>query len=64
MKHLVMTWRWSHLVKSADAFLPASTVFNVGHFMMEDEVAEKVRELHWYIAYYHVLQWVGEAVTR
>ena len=59
-KCLVATWWWSQLVKCADAYPPAPTVFNVGQFMMEDEVAEKDGELHLYIAYSHMLQW-GES---
>ena len=56
-------WRWSQLVKGADACLPAPSVFNVGQFMTEDEVVEKEEEQHWYVTYSSMLQWVGEAVT-
>ena len=29
--------------------------------MTEEEVAEGVGEPHWFMAYSHALQWVGEA---
>ena len=37
-KCLVAMWRWSQLVKGADACPPAPTIFNIGQFMTEDEV--------------------------
>ena len=38
----MVMWRWSVLVKGADACLPAPTILNMGQFMTEEEVAEKV----------------------
>ena len=62
-KCLIVIWRWSQLVKGTDTCPPAPAIFNVGQFMTEKEVMEKVGELHWYIAYSCALQRVGEAVT-
>ena len=55
-KHLIMMWRWSLHVHGGEACPPAPTVFNVKQFMTENEVAEKVGEPHWFIAYSHALQ--------
>ena len=37
------------------------TPLNIGQFMTKEEVAEGVGEPHWFVAYSHALQWVGEA---
>ena len=61
-KHLMM-WRWSLRMWGKGACPPAPTIFNIGQFMTEDEVAENVWEPHWFITYSHAIQWVGEAVS-
>ena len=39
----------------------APTVLNIGQFMTKEEVAEGMGEPHWFMAYSHALQCVGEA---
>ena len=60
-KHLLTAWRWSIKVCGEDACPPTPTVLNIGQFMTEEEVAEGVGEPHWFMAYSHALQQVGEA---
>ena len=62
-KWMVMVWRWSLCVWGKEAFPPVPPVFNIRQFMTEDEVAEKVGEPHWFIAYSHAVQWAGEAAS-
>ena len=60
-KHLLMVWRCSMKVHGEDACPSAPTILNIRQFMTEEEVAEGVGEPHWFVAYSHALQWVGEA---
>ena len=63
-KHLLVAWRWSIRVCGEDACPPAPTILNISQFTTEEEVAEGVGEPHWFVAYSHALQWVGEAARR
>ena len=60
-KCLLTVWRWSIKVLGEDVCLPGPTALNIGQFMTKEEVAEGVGEPHWFVAYSHTLQWVGEA---
>ena len=55
-KHLLVAWRWSIKVQGEDVCPPAPTVFNIGQFMTEEEMAEGVGEPHWFVAYSHARQ--------
>ena len=45
--------------------LPARpTALNIGQFMTKEEVEEGVGEPHWFVAYSHVLQQVGETAHK
>ena len=63
-KCLLMAWRCSIKVRGEDICPPAPTIFNIGQFMTEEEVAEGVGEPHWFMAYSHTLQQVGKAAHR
>ena len=39
---------------------PPLTILNIGQFITDEETAGGVGEPHWFVAYSHVLQWVGE----
>ena len=60
-KHLLTAWRWSIKVQGEDVCPPAPTALNIGQFMTKEEVVKGVGEPHWFMAYSHTLQWVGEA---
>ena len=60
-KCLLVAWRWSIKVRGESVCPPAPTVLKIGQFMTEGEVAEGVLEPHWFMAYSHMLQWVGKA---
>ena len=60
-KGLLVVWRWSIKVPGEDACPPTPTILNLGQFMTKEEVAEGVGEPHWFMAYSHALQQVGEA---
>ena len=55
-KWMVVAWRWSLCMQGKEACPPAPMVFNVGQFITEDKVVEKVGEPHWFVAYSHALQ--------
>ena len=59
-KHLLAVWRWSIKVREEDVCLPTPIALNIGQFMTKEEVVEGVGEPHWFVAYSHTLQWVGE----
>ena len=63
-KHLLVVWRWSIKVLAQDICLPTPTALNIGQFMTKEEVAEGMGEPHWFVAYSHALQRVGEAACR
>ena len=60
-KHLLVTWRWSMKVRGVDACPPTPIILNIGQLMTKEEMAGGVGEPHWFVAYSHALQWVGEA---
>ena len=63
-KCLLTMWRWSMKVCGKDACPPTPTILNIRQFMTEEEVAGGMGEPHWFMAYSHTLQWVGEAACR
>ena len=63
-KHLLMAWRWSVKVHREEAWPSTPTVLNIGQFMTEEETAGGLGEPHWFVAYSHALQQVGEAARR
>ena len=60
-KHLLVVWRWSIKLLGEDICPPTPTALNIRQFMTKEEVAEGVGEPHWFVAYSHALQQVGEA---
>ena len=60
-KHLLAIWRWSIKVQGQDICQPAPMVLNIGQFMMQEEVLEKVDDSLWFKVYSHTLQRVREA---
>ena len=58
--HLLMAWWWNIKVRREDNCPPAPTILNIGQFMTDEEMAGGVGEPHWFMAYPHALQWVGE----
>ena len=61
-KHLLMAWRWNIKVRREDNCPLALTILNIGQFMTNKEMAGGVREPHWFVAYSHILQQLGEVV--
>ena len=60
-KHLLTAWRWNIKVCGEDTCPPAPTILNIGQFVTDEEMAGGMGEPHWFVAYYHTLQRVGEA---
>ena len=60
-KCLLMAWWWNIKVHGEDDCPPALTIFNIGQFMTDEEMAGGMGEPHWFVAYSHALQQVGEA---
>ena len=63
-KRLLTVWQWNIKVHGEDNCPPALTVLNIGQFMTDEETAGGVGEPHWFVAYSHALQQVGEAACR
>ena len=63
-KCLLVAWQWNIKVCREDDCPPALTVLNIGQFMTDEEAAGGVGEPHWFVAYSHALQWVGEVAHR
>ena len=59
-KHLVTAWWWNIKVHGEDCCPPALSVLNIGQFITDEEAAGGVGEPHWFMAYSHALQRVGE----
>ena len=59
-KHLLAVWWWNIKVHGEDDCPPTLTVLNIGQFMTDEETAGGMGEPHWFMAYSHTLQWVGE----
>ena len=63
-KHLLVAWWWNIKVHREDDCPPTPTVLNIGQFMTDEETKWGVGEPHWFMAYSHALQWVGEAPSE
>ena len=63
-KCLLAAWQWNINVRGEDACPPALTILNIGQFMTDEEMAGSVGEPHWFVAYFHTLQWVGKVAHR
>ena len=63
-KCLQATWRWNIKVRGKGVCPPAPTVHNIGWFFYDQETEGGWGEPHWFVAYSHVLQRVGEAAHR
>ena len=63
-KCLLAAWQWNIKVHGEDDCPPAPTVLNIGQFMTDEETAGGMGEPHWFMAYSHALQWVGEVAYR
>ena len=59
-KCLVAVWGWN--VKGVCPLAPM--VLNIGQFLTDQETEGGFGELHWFVAYSHALQRVGEAACR
>ena len=59
-KHLVAAWRWNIKVRCNDDCPPAPSVLNIGQFITDEEAAVGMGKPHWFMAYSHALQQVGE----
>ena len=51
-------------VHREDACPPTQTILNIGQFMTEEKTGGGMGEPHWFVAYSHALQQVGEAACR
>ena len=60
-KQLLVAWQWNIKVCREDDCPPAPTILNIGQFMTNEEMAGGMGEPHWFMAYSHALQQVGEA---
>ena len=60
-KCLVAIWRWNIKVWGG-VCPPAPMVLNISQFLTNQEMEGGFGELHWFVAYSHALQRVGEAV--
>ena len=61
-KCLVTVWQWNIKVHGEDDCPPAPSVLNIGQFITDEEAVGG--EPHWFVAYSHALQWVGEVAHR
>ena len=59
-KCLLPAWWWNIKVCGEDNCPPVLTILNISQFMTDEETAGGVGEPHWFMAYSHTLQWVGE----
>ena len=59
-KCLVAAWQWNVKVQGEGMCLPAPSVLNIGQFLTDEEVEGGMGEPHWFMAYSHMLQRVGE----
>ena len=60
-KCLVATWRWNIKVQGEGVCPLAPTVLNISQFLPDQETEGGWGEPHWFVAYSHALQRVGEA---
>ena len=63
-KCLLTAWQWNIQVHGEDACPSAPIILNICQFMTNEEMAGGMGEPHWFMAYSHVLQWVGEVAHR
>ena len=60
----VATWRWNIKVQGEEMCPPTPSLLNIGQFLTDQEAEGGIREPHWFVAYSHTLQRVGEAAHR
>ena len=60
-KCLVAVWKWNIKVQGEGVCPPIPSVFNIGQFLTDQDVEGGMGELHWFVAYSHMLQRVDEA---
>ena len=60
-KHLVAVWQWNIKVQGEGMCPPTPSALNIGQFLTDEEAEGGMGEPHWFVAYSHVLQWVGKA---
>ena len=60
-KCLVAMWRWNIKVQGEGVCPPTPSVLNISQFLTDQEAERGVGEPHWFVAYSHTLQRVGEA---
>ena len=63
-KHLITAWWWNIKVHGEDDCPPAPSALNIGQFITDEEMEGGVGDPHWFVAYSHALQWVGEVAHR
>ena len=63
-KHLVAAWQWNVNVQGEGECLPAPSILNIGQFITDKEAVGGMGEPHWFMAYSHTLQWVGEVACQ
>ena len=59
-KCLVAAWWWNVKVQGEGVCPPTPSALNIGQFLTDEEGEGCVGEPHWFVAYSHTLQWVGE----
>ena len=59
-KHLVTAWWWNIKVRGEGECPPTPSILNIGQFIMDEEAVGGMGEPHWFMAYSHTLQQVGE----
>ena len=60
-KRLVTAWQWNIKVQGEGVCPPTPSALNIGQFITDEEAEGVVGEPHWFVAYSHTLQRVGEA---
>ena len=63
-KCLEAVWRWNIKVRGEEVCQPTPTLLNVNQFLTDQETGGGLGEPHWFVAYSHMLQRVGEAACE
>ena len=63
-KRLVAAWQWNIKVRGESVCPPTPSVLNIGQFLTDQEEEGGMGEPHWFMAYSHMLQRVGEVACR